>query len=307
MVRKASMAALGLSAVAFFFAWPYILVRLADDYGLNRRYEKSIEAYTSAIRTGRLDWETLASAYAGRAEDRLHLAQALGEEDSAFMIALEDYSEAIRLNPDGENYYSGRGEVYGILGAYSEAFEDFDRRRALEGARPMWSLIGRGGLHRQLGEYDLAIQSFEEVIDAWAPEGLMPPNYHLALTYMKMGRFEEALAALDAGIKAQKDFAFAFIMRGCVKANLGRYDEAVADYERGMELKELYPTNPDRTYPSDEFDDAVFAGELSYLRDLASGRTEPDAKRLAAFGQKGWWMLRYQVRRERSAVLDEPR
>jgi len=46
--------------------------------------------------------------------------------------AVTEFSEAIRLYPDGAGVYCNRGTAYGQLGRYSEAIADFEKALQLD-------------------------------------------------------------------------------------------------------------------------------------------------------------------------------
>ena len=59
-----------------------------------------------------------------------------------------------------------------------------------------------------------------------------------------LGHKEEALADYDKAIQLKPDFAHAYLTRGQVNELLGRHDEAQADYDKALDL------DPDLQDPS---------------------------------------------------------
>ena len=57
-----------------------------------------------------------------------------------------------------------------------------------------------------------------------------------ARTLMQLGRAEQALAAFDAAISLKPDFGATYANRGILRDRLGRYEKAVEDYTRALEL-----------------------------------------------------------------------
>lgn len=82
----------------------------------------------------------------------------------SYELALEDYSTAIRLNPNSIPAYNNRGIVFAALVEYEEAIADFDRVLELN---PDYVLgyNNRGVIYAAQGEYDLAIADFETAIE----------------------------------------------------------------------------------------------------------------------------------------------
>ena len=52
-----------------------------------------------------------------------------------------------------------------------------------------------------------------------------------------LGRFEEAVAAYDRTVTLKPDYTDAWVGRGTTLAALGRFEEAVADYDHAIALK----------------------------------------------------------------------
>lgn len=209
------------------------------------------------------------------------------------------------LISDNPYYYRERGSAFSYLGAYEEAFGDFDKVSAFEGNPPLWSLVRKGGLEKRLGNYNQAISTLNAAIDAWKPASVMPPNYHLALTYLELGEFGEAIEAINEGELAQADYGAAYQIRGCAYANLGQYEAAFADYKKGVDLNRSYRTNSDIIYPAQVHNNRIEQDELSYIKSLADNLVQPTSDKLESLCFQSWWQLHYDNKRERSSYLGE--
>jgi len=76
--------------------------------------------------------------------------------------AIADHSEAIRLNPKDAVGYNDRGFAYSFKGDYSHAIEDFNYAINL---KPDFALYNnRGAARNALGDYNRAIEDFTEAI-----------------------------------------------------------------------------------------------------------------------------------------------
>ena len=76
----------------------------------------------------------------------------------------------------------------------------------------------------------------------------MDEGNKLMMTYSK---FAEAEAAFDKAIKYDKNNFEAYYLRGCAKTNEKKYEDAIADYQKAIELKPDYADayfNIGRTY-----------------------------------------------------------
>jgi len=90
-------------------------LELGSVYFDDSKYEKAIEQFTDAIH---LNHSQLTEVYRQRAEAYYWLGE--------YPLAIEGFTEAIRLEPEAGEVYSQRGVVYFRLGEYQRAIEDYD-------------------------------------------------------------------------------------------------------------------------------------------------------------------------------------
>ena len=78
-------------------------------------------------------------------------------------ITIEDYDEAIRLNPNEAEAYFNRGNAYHNLNKKKRAIEDYDKAIRLN---PQFAEAyhNRGTTYRDLGQYNRAIEDYDETI-----------------------------------------------------------------------------------------------------------------------------------------------
>ena len=302
MGRRAVNVTLLAIAFAVWYFWPFLQYFAAKAQFDDSQFEKSISSFSKAIESKKLEGNLLHRAYFGRAEARIFLASYTRADDKDVLLALEDYSQAIALNSQIPIYFRSRGTAYSMLGAYDEAFADFETLRLLEGDFPMWSLVRKGGLLKRLGQYEEAHLAFQTVLGIWN-EPLMPPYYHMALTYKEQGEHQLLVKAIDEGMKAQSDYGSAYKERACAKAKLGRFDEAVIDYEQGIKLDAKW--SYDAGYPSFEHNTNVETKEFEYLKLLATGAVSPNQETIQKLCKQDWWHLYFDQKREKSHLLDQ--
>ncbi|MHA7841420.1 MAG: tetratricopeptide repeat protein, partial [Gammaproteobacteria bacterium] len=147
--------------------------------------------------------------------------------------AIRDYDEALRLDPEDALAYFYRGLAKVQLGRYAEAIEDYDEALRLD---PKYALayFNRGFAKRFLGRYDEAIRDYDEVLrldseDAWA-------YYSRGCVKAFLGYYEEAIEDCDAALRLDPEDALAYYNRGNAKACLSHYEEALGDYDEALRL-----------------------------------------------------------------------
>jgi tetratricopeptide (TPR) repeat protein len=122
-------------------------------------------------------------------------------------------------------------------------------------------------------------------------------HYHRGWTLNRLGRYEEAIAEFDEGLKTQPDYPGAFDRRACAYAMLGRLPEALADRQRANAEMSDFWSRPNQS-PVSRHDrrwaeDVVKALEAA----IASGSQEP----MSAPCEGSWDYG--EARRERSKFL----
>jgi tetratricopeptide (TPR) repeat protein len=200
----------------------------------------------------------IAYFYRGRGHD------AMGRSE----LAIQDYDEAIRLNPQYGHVYIVRGRLYHDLGQYERAIQDFDEVIRFS---PQYSMAyyWRGGTYVTLGEYTLAIQDYGEAIhwaiqdwgeervhlkSWWQPD--VTDRYPFSLAYINRAAAHINLGAarkargergwqneyVRAGqnygkvIRLEPRNAFAYYGRGFTLHSLGGYELAIQDYGEAIRL-----------------------------------------------------------------------
>ncbi len=158
--------------------------------------------------------------------------------------ALEDFSAAIRVNPNQAAAYYNRAIVYTRLGdaaldeserraLYRAAIEDYAALLQLDFATYSYLLPYMGYLYVELGQFTEALQHFD-AYTASHPGG--PPDQALAIyqgrAYLALGRYEEALTAYTAAISGDSPSytCEAYLAAGLIEGRaFGAYAPAAAN------------------------------------------------------------------------------
>jgi len=106
--------------------------------------------------------------------------------------AINDFTEAINLNPKGASAYSFRGMAYGHSGKFDQGSKDYSKAIELN-PNESSNYLQRGLCYIQLDQYEQSIKDFTEAIR-------LRPDYHLA--YMGRGT---AYRELNQNDNARRD------------------------------------------------------------------------------------------------------
>jgi tetratricopeptide (TPR) repeat protein len=183
-----------------------------------------------------------------------------------YALAIADFTEAIRLDPDmaaawllrgraqvaSAALVTGVGENFSSIGttitkgaavsetkeaAYDRAIADITEAIRLDPGNAR-AYQERAGAYHQKGDYDRAIADFTKAIQ-------LDSEYHAAynnrgLAYSHKGEYDNAIADLNHAIRLDPDRATVYRNRGGVYRGKGDYDKAIADLDHAIRLDPAY-------------------------------------------------------------------
>ncbi len=230
------------------------------------RHKEAVETYSRCIwefdRTRNAAWLTW--SYNNRGSDRVEIRDFAG--------AIEDYTQAIQLNPKHIFAFNNRGNVKSDTGDYDGAIEDYNEALRLDpkfagaysnranarlkkgdydGAisdhnsvlqlRPgdVQALCRRADVKRVKGDYDGAMSDYAKTLQ-------INPNYAAAfhgraLTRRDKGDDSGAMADFNETLRLNPNYASAYFHRASIKAKKGDLDGALADYDEAIRLDPRFP------------------------------------------------------------------
>jgi tetratricopeptide (TPR) repeat protein len=154
-----------------------------------------------------------------------------------FDKAIEDFDQALRLDPNFTQAYYNRGKVWGLKGEFDKDIADCDQALRLD---PNFTLAyyNRGKAWGLKGEFDKAIADFDQALR-------LDPNYAPAfnnrgLCWKGKDQFDKAIADFDQALRLDPNFALAFNNRGLSWQGKGEFDKAIADYKQALRLDPNY-------------------------------------------------------------------
>ena len=126
-----------------------------------------------------------------------------------------------------------RGVLHEVNGETVAAVNDYTEAIKIDGNNAL-AYFNRGNANDQLGNYDLAIADYTEAIkiDAKDPDFLN----NRGQTYDAKGDHDRAIADYTEAIRLNAKSALTFYNRGLSYANKSDYTNAVADFDRAIAL-----------------------------------------------------------------------
>jgi tetratricopeptide (TPR) repeat protein len=180
-------------------------------------------------------------------------------------MALAEFGETIRLDPNHAEAIRARAETFLMLESVQEAIADCDRLVQLKKDDASAYLMRcralglRGSWEKALADCNQAVKLAPKLAEAYKQRGEIwdgknkvsqaMADYAEAIRlgdinarilrsrhYYEQGKFKECLADLDAAIAAQPEVAGHWGKRGFVRLETGELDGAIADFTKSLEL-----------------------------------------------------------------------
>jgi tetratricopeptide (TPR) repeat protein len=147
--------------------------------------------------------------------------------------AIEDFGQAIALNPLHEDAYVNRGNVYRKLGNYQGAIADYTQAIQLN---PSFTYLynSRGNIREELKDYKGAIADYTEAIRLYPEESTGYRN--LGSVYYKLGDYQAALRSLNQAVQVNSGSAAAYLKRGEIYVKLDDCEKAINDFQQAINL-----------------------------------------------------------------------
>lgn len=201
----------------------------AGEQGINRcgesgNLDRTIAHCTEAIESGRLSRKRLALAFYRR-------GNAYNGKRN-YELAIQDYEEAIRLNPKSANFFTNRGVALMGKREYDRAIESYTEAIRLAPRRAD-TFSNRGVAYARKRDYDRALADYNEALR-------LDPNHANALfnrgnAYRHKKDYAKAIQDYDASIRLSPS-AKVFSNRGIVYSHKGEHALAIQSYNEALRL-----------------------------------------------------------------------
>jgi len=205
-----------------------------DTYSTHPSKDKRLGAISKGYYKAKNQSSTATDAPALSAEDYFY--RAYNAPKNSFQFQIDNYTEAIRINPDFAVAYYNRGTAYNDLKNYTDAIADFSRAIRIN---PDFAnaYYNRGLAYNDLKNYTDAIADYSRAIRI-NPD-FANAYYNRGLAYKKLKNYTDAIADCSRAIRINPDHASAYVNRGNAYGKLKNYTDAIADYSRAIRI------NPD--------------------------------------------------------------
>ena len=148
--------------------------------------------------------------------------------------AIDEFTRAIKLNPEYCKTYAERGVSYFYKGEYDNAISDLNKTIEID-TNYDGGYSTRGHVYYKIGQYEKAISDFNKALEI-NPEA---PGiyYNRALAYLENGEYDNALNDFNKAIDINPKYADAYHDRGYLYyKKLGELDKGCADFKKACEL-----------------------------------------------------------------------
>lgn len=175
------------------------------------------------------------------AEDYFY--RAYNTNNKNFKYIIDNYSKALRINPELTAAYINRGYAYHEKGMYREALNDFNRAIQLDPYNDK-AYNNRGRLFSDgFKKYQLAIDDFNNAIKL-NPKNTSAYNNRGVVYKLFDGAEDIAIKDFNMAISLDARCAAAYCNRGTVyvKSNIKKYNLALKDFNKAIQIDPDYAT-----------------------------------------------------------------
>jgi len=130
--------------------------------------------------------------------------------------------------------FKNRGNAFDDKGEYARAVEDYDQALSIN-PRDSDAYNSRATTYTALNQYDRAIQDLDEAIKLNPLSAIAFSNRCFARAVLD--QLEPALADCNESLRLKRNIAGAYASRGFVHLKLRRYDAAITDYNVELRMR----------------------------------------------------------------------
>jgi tetratricopeptide (TPR) repeat protein len=233
---------------------------LGVTYSMMRDWNHAIEALTKAIALDPVDPVNLNNRCYAHNMTR------------AYDEAIKDCSKALELDPKYTLAFVGRGNGYWNKRDYDHAIENYSYAIALDPKR-VGTWMARGAAKTNKGVLDAAITDYGEAIklDPTRAQAWNGRCWARVIKGQAPAELGFAMADCNKALELQTNDAAIFDSRALVYLKLGKYDDAIADYDKALALD---PTMATSLYGRGIAKNLKESGDAAGKQDIADAKRQ---------------------------------
>lgn len=154
-----------------------------------------------------------------------------------FRGAIEDYTQAIKINPNYAEAYYNRGIVYDELGDKKTAIQDYNQAIKIK-PNDADAYYNRGIAQSDLGDKKSAIEDYSQAIRV--NSNYANAYYNRGIAQSDLGDKKAAIQDYTQAIRIDPKYTNAYYNRGIAQSDLGNRKAAIEDYSQAIKINPKY-------------------------------------------------------------------
>jgi serine/threonine-protein kinase len=150
--------------------------------------------------------------------------------------AIEDYQEAIKINPDFADAWYGKAICESILSKYDDALTDFNKAAELDPSNKDIIFNRAYYVKQKTGDYEGAIEDYNYYINRFKENDDAFLYNNMGFCKYKLSDFEAAMSDINKSLEFNPNNPMAYKNRALVYLATGNTENACNDLHNALEL-----------------------------------------------------------------------
>ncbi len=158
-------------------------------------------------------------------------------KEKEYALALEQYAQAVRINPSNGEAYKRMAHLSGEMGDLEKELHYYRKAAEVEKTNPAFAFHLGEILMRKYGDFRQANSYFQRAYQM-DPANLQHASKY-AQTLQILGRFQEALEVYDQMITINPNAPDGYVLKGHCLLKIKEYGEAIQAYSKAQAIRPL--------------------------------------------------------------------